>query len=124
MDNDRNLLFGVLAVQLRKVSPTQLMDVAAAWATDPSRDLPGRLLDAGLLTNEDRELLHGFVEQAIAAHGGDSAAAIESFGGDEQVHQSFRGAILRQDSGQVSVAPSPTTASASGCREACSWRTA
>ncbi|MBI4557150.1 MAG: protein kinase [Candidatus Hydrogenedentes bacterium] len=107
MDNDRNLLFGVLAVQLRKVTQTQVMDIAAAWAMDPSRDLPGRLVEAGLLSKEDRELLGGFVQQAIDAHGGDSAAAMESFGGDEQVHQSFRGSIVREDSGRVSVVTTP-----------------
>jgi len=35
MDRDRNLLFGVLAVQLKKVTPSQIMDAAGAWATDP-----------------------------------------------------------------------------------------
>lgn len=40
MHRDENLLFGVFAVQLKLVSPSQLMEAAAAWATDPSKDLP------------------------------------------------------------------------------------
>lgn len=36
-DRDRNLLFGVLAVQLRKLDPALLLELAAASATHPSR---------------------------------------------------------------------------------------
>ena len=43
MDRDTNLLFGVFAVQLRKITPPKLVDVAAAWVTDPSRNLAARL---------------------------------------------------------------------------------
>ncbi len=39
MIRDHNLLFGVIAVQLGKVTPVQLMDLASSWASDTSRDL-------------------------------------------------------------------------------------
>jgi hypothetical protein len=48
MKRDHNLLFGVFAVQLNKVSPAQLMDAAGAWATDPSRDIPTRLVESNV----------------------------------------------------------------------------
>ena len=54
MDRDKNLLFGVLAVQLRKVTPGQIADIAAAWAADPVRDLPNRLVEAKLLSPADQ----------------------------------------------------------------------
>jgi hypothetical protein len=44
MDRDWNLLFGVFAVQLRKITSSQMVDIAGAWATDPSRDLAERLV--------------------------------------------------------------------------------
>lgn len=58
-ERDRNLLFGVFAVQLKKVSSSQIMAAAGAWATDPSKDLPDRLVD-----------------EAIDEHGGDTAATL------------------------------------------------
>ena len=66
MERDRNLLFGVLAVQLGKVTPAQLMDVAAAWATAPSRDLAQRLVETGALSAKDCELITGFADHAVA----------------------------------------------------------
>ncbi|HIA48767.1 MAG TPA: hypothetical protein EYN96_12570 [Candidatus Hydrogenedentes bacterium] len=50
MERDQNLLFGVFAVQLNKVTATQLMNAAAAWAVDPSKAIPGRLQDSRALT--------------------------------------------------------------------------
>ncbi len=35
MDRDRNLLFGVLAVQLNKITPRQLVDVAGTCCRGP-----------------------------------------------------------------------------------------
>ncbi|MCC6486755.1 MAG: hypothetical protein IT364_04580, partial [Candidatus Hydrogenedentes bacterium] len=57
MDKDRNLLFGVVAVQLRKVSPAQLVEIAGAWAMDPSTDISHRLTEAGILSESDRKRL-------------------------------------------------------------------
>ena len=70
METDRNLLFGVLAVQSRKITPAELVDVAGAWATDPSRDLSQRLVDAGVLSDEDRDLLSRIAQEAIRAKQG------------------------------------------------------
>lgn len=89
MDREKNLLFGVFAVQLRKLSPTQIMEAAAAWAADPSKDLSTRLVDARLITEHDRDLLAGLVEQAVNAHGGDSKAALETFGGEQAACQTL-----------------------------------
>ena len=102
MQRDRNLLFGIFAVQLGKVTPTQLMEIAGAWAVDPSRDLSQRLVEAGALSERDRGLLDEFVGNAIQAHGGDAAATLETFGGEEQVDLSFRGSIVLTDSGGIS----------------------
>ncbi|MDZ4859049.1 MAG: serine/threonine-protein kinase, partial [Candidatus Hydrogenedentes bacterium] len=79
MDRDRNLLFAVLAVQLRKITPSKLMEIAAAWAAGPDKDLPTRFLDGKIISPEDHELLLSLVNEAIAEHGGDSAAALKTF---------------------------------------------
>ncbi|MBN2309042.1 MAG: protein kinase [Candidatus Hydrogenedentes bacterium] len=103
LERDRNLLFGVLAVQLRKVTPSELVEVAAAWATDPATGLPSRLVDAGLISPEDRHILSGLVDRAIERHDGDASATLEAFGGGGQVCESFAGYIVANDGGGVNV---------------------
>ncbi len=107
MKRDHNLLFGVFAVQLQKVSPTELMDVAGAWATDPSRDIPTRLVESSALTKKDRRLLERLVKEAVAAHNGDSTAALQSFGGEESIQKTFRGTVHLTDSGTVQLSAAP-----------------
>lgn len=101
MDRDRNLLFGVLAVQLRKATPQQIMEAAGAWAADPSRGLPERLVAAGHVSDEDRRLLAELVEQAVRASGGDSAKALASLGGREAVERSFGASVRFTPKGDV-----------------------
>ena len=103
MDRDQNLLFGVLAVQLKKVAPSQLVDAAATWATDPSRDLGELLAQSGALPEKDRKLIAGLVDEAVRIHDGDTSAALASFGGEDQVRLSFQGTIVRTESGGVAT---------------------
>lgn len=93
MDRERNLLFGVLAVQMGKISPNQFMQSAAAWAVDPSRDLPGRLVETGLILERDRRLILDLLEREIEAHDGDTAATLAAYGGQEQIEQVFGEAL-------------------------------
>ena len=72
MDRDRNLLFGVFAVQLNKVSAIQLMEAAGAWAVEPSKGIPERLVAARALSQGDRDLIQRFVDEAVAAHDGNA----------------------------------------------------
>ena len=65
MGRDRNLLFGVLAVRLKQVTPSQLVDAAGAWATDPERDLSQRLVELGALSDADCRFIDDVVERAI-----------------------------------------------------------
>jgi len=102
MERDRNLLFGIFAVQLKQVTPIQLMEVAGAWAVEPERDLSQRLAEAGYLSEHDRQLLSGLVDQAVRAHDGNATKALETFGGQEQVHRSYRGSIVLTASDGVS----------------------
>jgi serine/threonine protein kinase len=113
MNRDRNLLFGILAVQLNLLTSAQLMDVAGAWAMDPSRDLSERLMESGLLEEKDRALLMDLVERAVQAHGGDAGATLNRFGGQQQVYTSFHGSIgMTAADGVVSRLASPVSAAA------------
>lgn len=105
VERDRNLLFGIFAVQLRKVTPTQLVHAAGAWATDPSVPLAERLIEIHALQTTDRELIDNFVDQAIRHHGGDPAATLSAFGGEAQVYSSFCGSIVPTSGGGVDTGP-------------------
>ncbi len=106
MQRDRTFLFGIFAVQLGKVTRTQLREVAGAWAADPSRDIAERLVEAGALDAHQRVLIDRLVEEAIRAHEGNVAATLETFGGVAQVNQSFGGGLLPTESGEVTT-PAP-----------------
>ncbi|MBI4557933.1 MAG: protein kinase [Candidatus Hydrogenedentes bacterium] len=110
MERDRNLLFGVFAVQLNKVSPLKLVEVAATWAIDPSRDLGGRLVEAGLITAKDEQMIGGLVGEAVRAHGGSAADTLQSFGGNEILQRSFLGALELTESGDLLTRPGPQPA--------------
>jgi serine/threonine protein kinase len=101
MDRDRNLLFGVFAVQLRKVSAAGLMAAAGAWAMDPSKDLPSRLLHEGLISQPDLDLIAQLVEHAIGVHGGNSSVTLAAFGGEAQIRESYGGTIALKDAGGI-----------------------
>ena len=77
MDRDRNLLFGVFAVQLKKATPSQIMAAAGAWASDQSRDLPSYLEDHGAISDAEKRLILGLVDHAVDAHEGDAAATLQ-----------------------------------------------
>ncbi|MCC6487213.1 MAG: hypothetical protein IT364_06905, partial [Candidatus Hydrogenedentes bacterium] len=91
MDKDRNLLFGVVAVQLRRVTPAQLVEIAGAWAMDPSKDIPQRLTDASILSEAERKRIEAFVDEIVMAHGEDSQAALNSLQQARTVQDSIEG---------------------------------
>ncbi|MDZ4860327.1 MAG: protein kinase [Candidatus Hydrogenedentes bacterium] len=110
MEQDRNLLFGVLAVQLGKVSSSRLMQAAAAWAVDPTQPIHTRLVDDGALSAQDCELIQRFVAEAIHAHAGDARATLNTFGGEDQVLKTFGGAIKLTNEGAQPASTRPQTA--------------
>lgn len=109
-DTDHNLLFGVFAVQLRKLTPGQILEAAAAWATDQSKDLRERLVSSEALSSKDGALIERLVQEAIDAHDGDLQATLNTFGGDEAIYETFQGSIGRTDSGAVTSTLSTGTA--------------
>ncbi len=84
MDRDRNLLFGILAVQLRRVSPAQLVEASALWLADSSIPLSERLVQLGALSASDRRFLDTIVENTVGLHENSAQRAYASLRGDEQ----------------------------------------
>jgi len=94
MNKDRNLLFGVLAVQLRFLTPQKLVDAAAIWAANQSRPLSEILLELGYLTADKIKAIEDILSLQIREHAGDIHATLMSFGGHRAVHESFAASIV------------------------------
>jgi hypothetical protein len=65
---DRNLLFGVLALQADLITPTRFAEACAEWAAHKDRPLSDLLLQRGWISADDRTDLDlrrtGYAESA------------------------------------------------------------
>jgi serine/threonine protein kinase len=68
---DRNLLFGILAVQMDFVSRDQLIAAMHGWVLAKHRSLGELLQEQGALTADRLSLLVAMVDEHIKAHSGD-----------------------------------------------------
>lgn len=75
---DRNLLFGVLALQMDFVSQDQLVEAMKRWVDDKQRPLGELLIDVSALTPEIRELLESVVEKHLEVHDGDAQRSLQA----------------------------------------------
>src|SRR3954451_6079603 len=69
---DRNLLFGILAVQLSFVGRDDLIAAMHAWVLERSSTLGRILVDQRVLSPARHDLLEQLVDEHLAAHGGDA----------------------------------------------------
>jgi serine/threonine-protein kinase len=80
MAADRDLLFGLLALQNGMVTRDQLVAAFGAWTATPGRPMAELLVEQSALTHARRALLDALAVEHLAAHGGDpqkSLAALE-----------------------------------------------
>ena len=75
---DRNLLLGLLALQIGLVDRDRLVSAIQDWAMDEAQPLGDVLVERGGLTSVDFEMLTPVVERHIALHGGDPRKSLES----------------------------------------------
>jgi serine/threonine-protein kinase len=76
MDRDRNLLFGVLALQADALDPARFAEACTAWSTRKDTPLAELLVERGWLSPSDRALIERLLELKLARHGGDVAASL------------------------------------------------
>ena len=84
---DRNLLYGILALQMDFVRKDDLIAAMHAWVLAKDRALGDLLTERGALKPEHKTLLDALVAAHLAQHGGDpqkSLAALSSLGSDRQ----------------------------------------
>ena len=76
MDTERNLLFGVVALQNGAVDADNLAETCAAWASEPAQPLADVMVGRGLLTAEQRNAIEETVARELASHGDDPGATL------------------------------------------------
>lgn len=80
-NSDRNLLFGLLAVQLDFIRPDALTAALNAWNLDKSKPLSQVLIEQGALTADACDLLDALTQKHLQLHDNDpgkSLAAVRS----------------------------------------------
>src|SRR5215831_3843391 len=77
-ETDRNLLFGVLALQVDLIDHTQFADACAAWAARKNASLADLLVERGWLTPADRADVERLLERRLNKHGGDAQASLQA----------------------------------------------
>jgi hypothetical protein len=76
MDTDRNLLFGVLALQLDLIDRDRFAEACAAWSARKSTSLGDLLVERGWLTTTDRDAVEHVLKRRIDNHCGDVKASL------------------------------------------------
>jgi serine/threonine-protein kinase len=88
MDTDRNLLFGILALQADFIDNSQFARACGQWAADKDRHLADILVECGWLKPQDRSLVVLLVQRKLQKHEGDAQASLAEVTSD-RVRQSL-----------------------------------
>src|SRR5262245_49320729 len=78
VDADRNLLFGVLALQLELIDTKQFADACAGWAAAKDVPLADLLVARGWISPGDRADVDRLLQRKLKKHGGDPHACLEA----------------------------------------------
>ena len=73
---DRNLLFGVLALQADLIDAARFAEACTAWSARKDTSLATLLVERGWLTPADRDNVEQFLERKLKKHGGDIRASL------------------------------------------------
>jgi hypothetical protein len=116
--SDRNLLFGILALQMDFISRDALIAAMNAWVLDKARPLGQILQDQGALAADERAVLEALVEKHLRKHGGDAERSLAAIGSAGPVRDELRRLAdpdLDASLARVGAAPTPSAPrSASG----------
>ncbi len=76
IDTDRNLLFGVLALQSDLIDSRKFIDACTLWATHKDVPLADLLVQQGWLLPADKSHVEYLVDRKLQRHGGDAKASL------------------------------------------------
>jgi serine/threonine protein kinase len=89
MAADRNLLFGLLALQNGLIDQGQLVAAFQAWTLDKSRSLADHLEARGDLDLDDRRAVEALVARHLKKHGGDPEKSLAALAVGPSTHESL-----------------------------------
>jgi serine/threonine protein kinase len=104
---DRNLLYGILALQMDFISRDALIQAMNAWVLEKTKPLGQILLEQGALQSDTLTLLEALVQKHLELHGSDpqhSLAALSSLGSVRNDLEQVADPDLQASLRQVSVA--------------------
>ncbi len=104
---DRNLLFGILALQMDFITRDALIKAMNAWVLEKARPLGHILQEHGALREDARALLEALVQKHLEMHGDDahaSLAAVSSVGSVRQELEQVADPDLHASLAHVSMA--------------------
>src|SRR5262245_31617241 len=78
MSADRNLLFGILALQNNFITRDQLVEAMNAWVLARHRPLGELLCERGALGREEHALLEALVKRQLDRHHGDAEKSLQA----------------------------------------------
>ena len=87
---DRNLLYGLLALQMDFITRDDLIEAMQAWALDKGRPLERVLRDRGRIGDEDHDALEHMLRRHLARHGGDPEKSLAAVAVPPEVHDGLR----------------------------------
>jgi hypothetical protein len=90
MSADRNLLFGVLALQMDFIDREQLVKGMSDWAINKQKSLGEILVANGAMSDGDRIMLAPMVDRHIELHENDSAKSLAVISSVESLKQELR----------------------------------
>ena len=82
---DRNLLFGILALQMDFVERDALIAAMNAWVLHKEQSLGEILVKQGALADDERRVLDSLVDKHLARHGGDPQRSLAALSSEARV---------------------------------------
>ncbi len=86
VDADRNLLFGVLALQGELIDSNQFAEACSAWALRKDRPLADHLLERGWVSTEDCRSVEQLLERKLKKHSGDAHQSLIATAQESAAH--------------------------------------
>jgi serine/threonine-protein kinase len=110
MSTDKNLLFGVLALQADFLDAQQFAEACTAWTARKGTPLADLLVERGWLTAEQRAAVDLLLQQKLRKHRGDAQASLAAVAtpGVRSVLESVADADVRQSLAGLPTPPAPT----------------
>jgi eukaryotic-like serine/threonine-protein kinase len=109
METDRNLLFGVIALQADLIDTRQFVNACALWTTRKQVSLADLLVEQGWILAVDKAHVEYLLERKLQRHGGDPRVSLASVDGeikrslaalgDADIHRSLASLQQPNDSG-------------------------